>query len=85
MPKNHLPIETCKLIEFVKSSLISKNYKVFIGPIQDQNGKTVVSDGEVLQREQILNMDWLVEGIVGNLPDMKEFRSFYDLSTGRII
>lgn len=83
--KNHLPIETCKLIEFVKSSLISKNYKVFIGPIQDQNGKTVVSDGEVLQREQILNMDWLAEGIVGNLPDMKEFRSFYDLSTGRII
>lgn len=83
--KNHIPSETRKLVEFVKESLISQSFKVFSGPIYDYTGRLVVDEGEELQREQILSMDWLIDGIVGEIPDMEEFRSGQDLSTGKII
>ncbi len=83
--KNHVPMETRKLVEFFKASLISQSYKVFSGPIYDMNGSLIVDEGEELQREQILSMDWLVSGIVGELPDMEEYRSIQDLSTGKIV
>ena len=81
--KNHLPNETCKFIEFVKSPLISQNYKVFAGPIYDNGGKLIVSEGEELQREQILTMDWLADGIEGELPNMAR-RSVQDLSVVKL-
>lgn len=82
---NHLPAETCKLIGFVRDSIISKNYKVFLGPIYDNNRNLIVGEGEELTREQILSMDWLADGIVGELPNMEDYRSAQDLSTGKII
>jgi hypothetical protein len=83
--KSHLPVETRKLVEFVKASLISQSYKVFSGPIYDYKGNIVVDDGDELQREQILTMDWLVDGIVGELPKMDIYRSIQDLTTGKIV
>jgi basic membrane lipoprotein Med (substrate-binding protein (PBP1-ABC) superfamily) len=83
--KQNMPLETTKLIEFVKASLISQSYKVFSGPIYDINKRLIVDEGEELQREQILSMDWLVDGIIGDLPDMTEYRSAQDLSTGKIV
>lgn len=83
--KQNMPLETRKLIEFVKASLISQSYKVFSGPIYDINKKLVVEEGEELQREQILSMDWLVDGVIGELPNMTDYRSLQDLSTGKIV
>lgn len=83
--KNHVPLETQKLVEFIKASLVSQSYKVFSGPIYDIKGRLVVEDGEELQREQILSMDWLVSGIVGKIPSMQNYRSIQELSTGKIV
>lgn len=83
--KSHLPVETQKLVEFVKASLISQSYKVFSGPIYDYKGNLIVEDGDELQREEILTMDWLVNGTVGELPSMDIYRSIQDLSTGKIV
>jgi basic membrane lipoprotein Med (substrate-binding protein (PBP1-ABC) superfamily) len=83
--KKHVPGETQKLVEFMKTSLISQTYKVFSGPIYDIKGNLIVDDGEELQREQILSMDWLAKGIVGELPDMSKYRSIQELSTGKIV
>lgn len=83
--KSSIPSETQKLIEFIKTSLISQSYKVFAGPIYDISGKLMVDSGEELQREQILSMDWLVDGIIGEIPDLDQYRSISDLSTGKIV
>ena len=40
----------------------------FDGPIKDQSGKVVVSEGERLSDEDLLKMDWYVEGVQGKLP-----------------
>ena len=82
--RNHLSSDTCKFIEFVKSSLIAQNYKVFVGPIYDNGGKLIVSEGEELTREQILSMNWLADGIEGELPNIVR-RTGQDLSAGKII
>ena len=83
--KTHIPRETKKLVEFVKSSIISQTYKVFGGPIYDIGGRLICDEGEELSREQILSMNWLVEGVVGEIPQIKNYRSQTDLSTGKIV
>jgi simple sugar transport system substrate-binding protein len=40
----------------------------FRGPLTDQDGKTVLSAGEVLSDERILGMDFLVAGVSPRLP-----------------
>lgn len=83
--KSHVPAATGRMVEFFKTSIISQSYKVFTGPIYDNNGNLVVESGEELEREQILSMNWLVEGIVGEIPDKNQYRAITDLSTGKIV
>ncbi|MCP5150269.1 MAG: BMP family ABC transporter substrate-binding protein [Ectothiorhodospiraceae bacterium] len=40
----------------------------FQGPIRDQAGKEVVAAGATVGDEDLLKMDWYVEGVQGNLP-----------------
>jgi basic membrane lipoprotein Med (substrate-binding protein (PBP1-ABC) superfamily) len=83
--KRGVPAETKKLVEFIKTSIISQTYKVFSGPIYDISGNLIVDSGDELQREQILSMDWFVEGIVGEIPDMDQYTPISNLTTGKIV
>ncbi|MDY8108626.1 BMP family ABC transporter substrate-binding protein [Fulvimarina sp. 2208YS6-2-32] len=38
-------------------------YEVFTGPITDQSGEVRVPEGETLSEEDLLKMDWYVEGV----------------------
>ncbi len=40
----------------------------FAGPIKDQSGKVVVAEGKSLSDQELLSMDWYVEGVHGQLP-----------------
>jgi simple sugar transport system substrate-binding protein len=40
----------------------------FDGPVYDQSGTLRVAEGEHLSDEQLLGMDWYVEGVQGKLP-----------------
>lgn len=83
--KRSIPAETRKLVEFIKSSIISQTYKVFSGPIHDADGTLRVDSGDELMREQILSMDWLVEGVVGEIPDLSKYNAGSSLSAGKIV
>jgi hypothetical protein len=48
-------------------------------------GRSIIGNGEELLREQILSMNWLAEGITGELPDMEDYPSGQVLSTGKIV
>ena len=39
---------------------------IFTGPINRQDGSEGIPDGESLGDEDILHMDWFVEGVMGN-------------------
>ena len=44
-------------------------YTIFTGPLLDQNGEERVADGVAMTDEELLSMDWFVEGVVGELPE----------------
>jgi basic membrane protein A len=43
-------------------------FTIFTGPLKDQNGEEKVAEGTAMTGEEILNMNWFVEGVQGELP-----------------
>jgi basic membrane protein A len=43
-------------------------YTIFMGPIADQSGEIRVAEGESMTDEELLSMDWFVEGVEGEIP-----------------
>lgn len=67
----HINVPMKHLIETVKQSIMSNDFQIFNGPIYDQDHKLRVKSGESLSYEDIIHMDWLVDGIEGSIPDIK--------------
>lgn len=57
--------------EFIneKAELFKEEDEVFAGPIKDQNGTLRVKGGQYLSDKDLLSITWLVEGVVGSLPE----------------
>jgi basic membrane protein A len=64
--------ETRALIEERKQETIDGTFAPFDGPVRDQDGKVRIPEGETATLEQLLAMDYLVEGCVGNIPKNPE-------------
>jgi basic membrane protein A and related proteins len=43
-------------------------YTIFTGPIADQSGEIRVAEGQSMTDEELLGMDWFVEGVQGDIP-----------------
>src|SRR3989475_1254964 len=48
-----------------KTAWIGGTFYEFTGPLKDQSGKVKVADGTKLSLDQILSMDWFVQGVIG--------------------
>ncbi len=44
-------------------------FTIFTGPLNDQEGTERVAAGTAMTAEELLSMDWLVEGVEAELPD----------------
>lgn len=62
------------LIEGIKSAIIRNEFDIFTGPIYDQNKVLRVKTGEKCDYEDIINMDWLVDGVEGELPNNEDLK-----------
>ncbi len=58
-----VPEEVRAEAEAVKQGIIDGTLHPFAGPIKDQAGKLRVPEGEHLSDEELLKMDWYVEGV----------------------
>ena len=58
--------ETKQLIEQEKQRIVSGEWDVFTGPFKDQQGEVKVPDGQKMTDDEILNMDWFVQGVDGS-------------------
>lgn len=68
----NLPIGTKRLIELLKSTIMNGEFNPFSGVLYSQDG-TVQPDPEyVLTPEEIVNMDWLAENVIGHIPTKEE-------------
>lgn len=59
--------ETKELVKQWRDKIESGEWDVFYGPLKDQSGKIRVEEGQQMTDDEILNMDWFVEGVNGKL------------------
>ena len=64
--------ETRAMIEERKKETVESGFNPFTGPVVDQDGKVRIPEGEVATLEDVLTMDYLVEGCIGEIPKNPE-------------
>jgi simple sugar transport system substrate-binding protein len=62
-----LPAKVREEIQRVQKEIVQGKRQPFQGPIADNEGKALVGLGQQLSLDQILNMNYLVAGVVGKL------------------
>ncbi|MBQ3286059.1 MAG: BMP family ABC transporter substrate-binding protein [Ruminococcus sp.] len=63
-----LPLASRRYADFFRRSLISGAGKPFLTPFYSQSGEIVGARQNELNLEQIINMDYLVDNVVGSIP-----------------
>ena len=63
-----LPEGVRKLAEFLRQGIRRELCDPFRLPIRNQSGEAVAGEGDALLLEQIMEMDWLVDNVVGTIP-----------------
>jgi len=62
-----VPEDVAAQVDSERERIVSGDWDVFCGPINAQDGSTRVADGECLSDEDMLSIDWFVEGVIGSL------------------
>jgi len=65
-----VPEPLIRSVRMLKKMIIKGTYHPFVGPIKDQNGLERVEENHTLSNENILAMNWFVEGVIGRIPSM---------------
>jgi basic membrane protein A len=64
-----VPQDVKDKVEEEQARILSGEFDVFVGPINDNTGELRVPDGETMSDEDKLSFNWLVEGVVGEIPE----------------
>jgi len=64
-----VPDDVKTLVEAEQARILSGEFDVFEGPIKDNTGELRVAEGATMTDGEMLSFDWLVEGIVGEIPE----------------
>ena len=67
-----VPVETANLISLLRREIANGSFNPFNGPILDQSGLLRIAAGEQLTPQQILRMDWLVDNVDGEIPEIEQ-------------
>lgn len=59
-----VPKDTQKLVNLLKTMIITGAYHPFTGPILDQQGNVRINSNESASHEEILSMDWYVDNVI---------------------
>ncbi|MGB9731170.1 MULTISPECIES: BMP family ABC transporter substrate-binding protein [Calditerrivibrio] len=62
-----IPSEIVKKVELEKRDIISGKNKIFVGPLKDNSGKIVVPARKVMSDQELLSMNFFVEGVQGTI------------------
>lgn len=68
----NLPRGTNRLINFLKNSIRSGSFQPFDSDIYSRDGVRRCTENQKLTPEEIVTMNWLVENVVGSVPDLEE-------------
>lgn len=63
-----VPEDVRAAADAIEQAIIDGSLHPFQGPISNQAGEVVVAEGETVSDEDLLGMNWYVEGVQGELP-----------------
>jgi simple sugar transport system substrate-binding protein len=63
-----VPADVAKLVEERKQAIVSGKLVPFAGPLKDNTGAVKVAAGSALTTEQLMSINWYVEGVEGAVP-----------------
>lgn len=69
---NAVPAQTMKLIELVKKHIVSDQFQIFSGDLYDQNHVLRNKGKNAMTPNEIMNMDWFVDNVVGEMPKLED-------------
>jgi basic membrane protein A len=64
-----VPADIKAMVEEKQQGLIDGSFDYWTGPLQDNEGNEVVAAGGTLTIDNINGMGWLVDGVVGKIPN----------------
>ena len=67
-----VPPQTLKLIEVVKKHIINNDFHIFSGDLYDQAHVLRNESSHIMSANEIMNMNWLVDNVVGTIPKMED-------------
>lgn len=70
----NLPIGTHRLMDFLSSSIRNGIFHPFAGKVYAQNGKVISEEDHELPLMDIIQMNWLANNIVGEIPPVEAFK-----------
>ncbi len=65
-----VPPGTAQLVQLLRRQIADGGFRPFDGPLYDQSGTLRIQTGQVLTPLQILEMDWLVDNVDGEIPSL---------------
>ena len=63
-----VPQKVQALIAEKQQALMDHKAQVFTGPIKNQEGKVFLADGKTLTDQELLSMNYFIEGVQGVIP-----------------
>ena len=70
----NLPLGTQRLVNFLKENIKKNEFNPFSGILYSQEGIVQPEPDYCLTPEEIINMDWLAENVIGNIPAQEELK-----------
>lgn len=70
---DELPKQTKRLIQVMKESMTKERFNPFSTELKDQEGNIRNKDNEQMDWNEIAEMDWLLENVIGIIPKLEDF------------
>lgn len=64
----NVPADVVQYVQGKKDELLAGTLLPFVGPVKDQSGAVRIKEGETPAIEQLEGSDYLVEGVIGSIP-----------------
>ncbi|MBR6402246.1 MAG: BMP family ABC transporter substrate-binding protein [Eubacterium sp.] len=69
-----IPSGIRRLVETIRDLMIKDEFASFTGEIFSQDGRRRCEDGKGLGIEDIIKMDWLLDNVIGEIPDIDKLK-----------
>lgn len=60
---------TAEAIQAASDAIVAGELYVFAGPVKNQKGEVIVPEGTAMTDDEVWNMSYFVEGVIGDLPN----------------